>query len=203
MFLAQPIEVEARPNYRLWIKYADGPAGEVDLSGLVGKGVYAAWNDLDFFRGVYIDPETEMIAWGNNVDICPDAAYLEITGLPYKDVYPDLSEPPVMGWHLEAAKSILNRLSVVEVEPRDGYRIWLRYSDGVAGEVDLSHLSDGPVFKPWRNRAFFEKVFIGESGEVSWPGELDLDQWQLYIDLTGKTVEEMFPGLSGAKATDA
>ena len=25
------------------------------------------------------------------------------------------------------------------VEPREGYRIWLRYSDGAAGEVDLSH----------------------------------------------------------------
>ena len=25
------------------------------------------------------------------------------------------------------------------VAPREGYRIWLRYSDGVSGEVDLSH----------------------------------------------------------------
>ena len=27
-----------------------------------------------------------------------------------------------------------------EVEARDGYRIWLRYSDGVADEIGLSHL---------------------------------------------------------------
>lgn len=29
----------------------------------------------------------------------------------------------------------------VEVEPREGWRIWLRYTDGASGEVDLSHLA--------------------------------------------------------------
>ena len=28
--------------------------------------------------------------------------------------------------------------ALVAAEPRDGYRIWLRYDDGVCGEVDLS-----------------------------------------------------------------
>ena len=27
------------------------------------------------------------------------------------------------------------------VEAREGYRLWLRYSDGTAGELDLSHLA--------------------------------------------------------------
>ena len=31
-----------------------------------------------------------------------------------------------------------------EVETRKGYRLWLKYSDGTAGEVDLSHLA-GPA----------------------------------------------------------
>lgn len=34
-----------------------------------------------------------------------------------------------------------------EVKAREGYRIWLRYSDGSAGEVDLSHLAGRGVFK--------------------------------------------------------
>ncbi len=34
-----------------------------------------------------------------------------------------------------------------DVQPRVGYRIWLRYADGVAGEVDLSHLAGKGVFK--------------------------------------------------------
>ena len=42
-----------------------------------------------------------------------------------------------------------------EVEPRDGSRIWLRYSYGADGEVDLSHLADRGVFAAWDDRAFF------------------------------------------------
>ena len=114
-----------------------------------------------------------------------------------KEMFSDLPEPPDDYWRLEAEKSALNYIKALEVEPRDGYRIWLRYSDGAAGEVDLSHLADWPVFQPWRDRAFFEKVFIGESGAVTWPGELDLDPWQLYMDLTGKTVADLFPGMAG------
>lgn len=198
MFFPKPVDVEARPNYRIWVKYADGPSGEVDLSDLVGKGAYAALEDASFFKRVHIDPESEAITWGNNVEICPDAAYLEVTGLPFQEVFPDLTESPVIGWKLEAEKSILNQLSVIEVKAREGYRIWLRYSDGAAGEVDLAHLAGRGVFKAWLDREFFEDVFIGEGGEVSWRDELDLDPFQLYMDITGKTVEELFPGFSGA-----
>ena len=203
MFLAQPIAVEARPNYRLWVKYADGPSGEVDLSDLVGKSVYAAWNDPDFFQRVHIDPETQMIAWGNNVDICPDGVYLAVTGLSYKEVYPDLTEPPAIGWHLAAEKNALNRLKAVEVKPGAGHRIRLRYSDGASGEVDLSPLAGSGVFKAWLDRAFFDDVCIGESGEISWRDELALDPFQLYTEITGAPVAELFPDLGQAKITDA
>ena len=30
-------------------------------------------------------------------------------------------------------------ITVVEVAPRAGYRVWLRDSDGVAGEVETRH----------------------------------------------------------------
>lgn len=203
MFFARPVEVEARPDYRIWVKYADGPSGEVDLSGLAGEGAYAALEDPSVFKGVHIDPESEAITWGNNVEICPDAAYLEVTGLPFQEVFPDLAEPPVIGWQLEAENSILNQLSVVEVEARMGYRIWLRYSDGASGEVDLSHLAGQGVFKAWHDREFFEDVFIGEGGEVSWHDELDLDPYKLYMDVTGKTVEDLFPGWGEGCEADA
>ncbi len=36
-----------------------------------------------------------------------------------------------------------------EVDERDGYRIWLKCSDGSAGEVDLSHLAGRGVFEIW------------------------------------------------------
>ena len=80
------------------------------------------------------------------------------------------------------------------VEPRDGYRIWLRYSDGVTGEVDLSHLAGRGVFEAWNDRVCFEAVRITEYDAVAWSEELELCPDALYMQLTGKSVEEVMPG---------
>ncbi|HEX7050878.1 MAG TPA: DUF2442 domain-containing protein [Longimicrobiales bacterium] len=57
------VAAEARPNYRLWIRFADGEEGEVDLSSLVGKGVFSRWEDPAAFEKVYVDAETGTVAW--------------------------------------------------------------------------------------------------------------------------------------------
>lgn len=36
----QPAKVEARAGYRIWLEYAAGAVGELDLSRLVGSGVF-------------------------------------------------------------------------------------------------------------------------------------------------------------------
>ena len=58
----------------------------------------------------------------------------------------------------------------IDVEPREGYSIWLRYKDGAAGEVDLSHLAGSGVFEAWNDRAYFETVHIAPSGGIAWGG---------------------------------
>ena len=45
-------------------------------------------------------------------------------------------------------------LDVVEVEPRDGWKLWVRFEDGVAGEVDVGGLRDAPMFAALRDRGF-------------------------------------------------
>ena len=51
----KPVQVKPLPSYRLWLKYADGVAGEVNLSHLAGKGVFALWNDYAAFERVYYE----------------------------------------------------------------------------------------------------------------------------------------------------
>ena len=92
---------------------------------------------------------------------------------------------------------------LVEVEARDGLGIWVRFDDHVSGEVDLSHLKGLGVFKAWEDMGFFQQVFIGEGGEVSWPNEIDIDPYKLYMDVTGKTVEDLFPGWGEGYQADA
>jgi len=87
----RPIEVKPLERYRLWIKYSDGVEGVVDLSDLVGKGVFALWNDYREFQKVYIGPGGE-IAWGEEIDLCPDALYLRITGKKPEGLFPKLRE---------------------------------------------------------------------------------------------------------------
>lgn len=88
----------------------------------------------------------------------------------------------------------------IEVRPRDEYRIWLRYADGVEGEIDLSDLAGRGVFKLWADRRVFESVHIDQGGAIAWEGGLDLCPDALYLRLTGKRPDEIFPRLRAIRA---
>ena len=77
--MLRAIEVKALPNFRLYLRFEDGMKGEVDLSHLAGKGVFAAWNEAGFFSKVHIGSRGQ-IQWSDEIDLCPDALYCEITG---------------------------------------------------------------------------------------------------------------------------
>ena len=87
---------------------------------------------------------------------------------------------------------------VVEVKPLPEFKLHLRYSDGVEGVVDLSHLVGKGVFRTWDRAGAFEKVAIGSSGEVRWGDDVDLCPDALYMQLTGKSPDEVFPNLKKA-----
>lgn len=76
------VEAEAREDYRLWVRYEDGAEGEVDLSNLVGKGVFERWEDPAEFQKVSIDPDTDTVAWPGGIDLCPDSLYDDLVGAP-------------------------------------------------------------------------------------------------------------------------
>jgi hypothetical protein len=63
--------------------------GEVDLSDLAGRGVFKAWNDLAFFNSVRLAPHGA-IEWGSDLDICPDAMYMRVTGKSPEELFPSL-----------------------------------------------------------------------------------------------------------------
>ncbi|MDE0067794.1 MAG: DUF2442 domain-containing protein [Acidimicrobiaceae bacterium] len=87
--LLRPVEVRARAPYRIWLSYADGIEGEVDLSHLAGKGVFTAWTDPSFFAQARIGPGGA-ICWGDSIDMCPDALYLRLTGMSVQEYMPKL-----------------------------------------------------------------------------------------------------------------
>ena len=86
-------------------------------------------------------------------------------------------------------------LKLLHLEPLPGYRLRLRYADGVTGEVDLSHLVGKGVFELWNDQEAFGRVSIGTAGEVRWSDDVDLCADALYLAITGKQPDEVFPRL--------
>ncbi len=71
---------------------------------------------------------------------------------------------------------------VCDVEVLGHYRLRLTFSDGLVGDVDLSHLSekDG-VFAPLRDPEYFARVRVDtEIGTITWPNGADLAPEVLY-----------------------
>jgi hypothetical protein len=68
---AKIVACEARPDYVLWVRFDDGIEGEVNLSDLVGQGVFKAWESEKFWKSVKVDPESETVCWGDEIDLDP------------------------------------------------------------------------------------------------------------------------------------
>jgi hypothetical protein len=63
---------------------------------------------------------------------------------------------------------------VTEARYISGRTLWLRFSDGAEGEIDLSSEIHGEVFEPLRDAEYFRKFEVSsELGTVVWPNGAD------------------------------
>jgi hypothetical protein len=75
-------------------------------------------------------------------------------------------------------------VDVVEARYVRDHTIWLRFEDGVQGEVDLSGELRGPVFKPLREPEYFRRFAVSpDLGTISWPNGADFAPEFLYAKL--------------------
>ncbi len=81
--------VKVLQEYRLELEFDDGICGTVDLSDLAGKGVFSLWLDYRAFEQVSIGSSGQLV-WSDQIDLCPDALYLKVTGKKPEDVFPAL-----------------------------------------------------------------------------------------------------------------
>ena len=73
---------------------------------------------------------------------------------------------------------------VTDVRHVSGHTLWLRFSDGVEGHVDLAGWLDGPVFEPLRDPAFFAQVRLASLYTIEWPNGADIAPQTLYARMT-------------------
>lgn len=88
--------ISARPlaNFRVHLAYDDGSEGEVDLSDLVGRGVFRLWDAPGVFERAHVAPHGAL-AWNDEVELCPDAMYLRLTGKSVEELFPRLATAAV------------------------------------------------------------------------------------------------------------
>jgi hypothetical protein len=67
---------------------------------------------------------------------------------------------------------------LVDARYRGGHRVWLRFADGLAGEVDLAAEMWGEVFEPMRDPEVFRELRV--DGTLVWPNGADLAPEFLY-----------------------
>lgn len=70
---------------------------------------------------------------------------------------------------------------LVEARYVRDFVVWVRFSDGSGGEVDLAGELEGPIFEPLRDPSYF-RLFTLDPGlhTIAWPNGADLAPEFLY-----------------------
>jgi hypothetical protein len=82
--MERPIRVTPLPGAKVSIVFTDGTEGVIDMSNFVGRGVFAPLADPTVFSRVYVG-DYGQIAWSEEMEVCPDAAYREVTKHPDRE----------------------------------------------------------------------------------------------------------------------
>jgi hypothetical protein len=79
-------------NFRIELSFDSGESGVVDLSSLAGRGVFKAWEQPEVFDALTVTQQGAL-EWPGEIDLCPDALYLRMTGKTAAEVFPRLQHP--------------------------------------------------------------------------------------------------------------
>jgi hypothetical protein len=64
--------------------------------------------------------------------------------------------------------------TLIKVEARAGFVLYVEFSGGLAGEVNLAARVFSPVFEPLRDEAYLQRVTLDPFGAPCWPNGADL-----------------------------
>ena len=76
--------------------------------------------------------------------------------------------------------SVFKRAKIIECIPRKNYHVWVKFEDGLSGEVSLRHIANKGIFKEvWKTPHLFDQIKINpETNTLSW----DLDGYEVDLD---------------------
>lgn len=72
------IEATYIKDFVIWVKFADGTEGEVDLEDDLQGEIFAPLKDKTYFQKFIIHPELYVLTWPNGADIAPEHLYEKV-----------------------------------------------------------------------------------------------------------------------------
>jgi hypothetical protein len=75
-------------------------------------------------------------------------------------------------------------VDVQSIRPLEGYRLWVRFTDGSAGVYDLSDViaKGGVMVEPLKSKEYFDRVFL-DMGAPTWPNGFDIAPGWLWREM--------------------
>jgi hypothetical protein len=59
-------------DHTIWLRFADGVEGEVDLSRELEGEVFEPLKDEEYFKSFRLHPELKTLVWPNGADFAPE-----------------------------------------------------------------------------------------------------------------------------------
>lgn len=80
------------------------------------------------------------------------------------------------------------KYDLIDCQYKEGYRLYVRFSDGKGAEIDLvTIINSGPIFEALKDINYFQKVSIHpELKTLCWPNGADIAPETLYHWATGE-----------------
>jgi hypothetical protein len=72
-------EAKYRRDYCIWLKFADGVEGEVDLESELWGEVFEPLKDRALFKNFSLDKELETLVWPSGADFAPEFLYQKLS----------------------------------------------------------------------------------------------------------------------------
>jgi len=90
-------------------------------------------------------------------------------------------------------------IRIAQAVATEGLKLKLTFENGVSGTVDFSELAKSTLFAPLTNYEFFKSVSIVRDGRaLAWGEELEICADSLFLRITGKKPEDIFPKAKAA-----
>jgi hypothetical protein len=83
-------------------------------------------------------------------------------------------------------------MKIKQVAYTHDYIFHIVFEDGVEGDVNLEQTVEVGIFRILKDKNMFAKAYT-KGRSIAWSDELEIDADTIYLELTGKRIEEVMP----------